>query len=248
MSGDDAAATGARWREEDSTVFIDHGRAFTPERERQHEIVCELIAAAAPCLNAVELCCGAGDLARLLLERVPGVRLLALDGSEKMLAATRARCARYADRLELRAFELADASWRDLRPAPDAIYSSLAIHHLDAAQKRRLFADLRAALHPGGIFVLADLMRPSSEAGWKIAAADWQRAVAARSHALYGDDRALREFEALRWNYFLWPADKAIDHPSSVAEHVRWLEAAGFEGIDLHWMLAGQAILSARRP
>jgi SAM-dependent methyltransferase len=196
----------------------------------------------------VELCCGSGELARLLLERLPEIRLKALDGSPKMLAETRAACAAYADRLDLQAFDLAATGWRRFEPAPDAVCSSLAVHHLDGPAKQQLFLDLFAALRPGGAFVLADLVRPASAAGWAIAALDWDRAVAARSQALYGDDRAQREFERLRWNYFRWPDDNGIDHPSTVAEHVRWLGAAGFEAVDLHWLVAGHAILSARKP
>ena len=237
----------AGWREADSAVFIDYGLAFTPDRERQQEIVCELIADVAPDL-VVELCCGSGELAKLLLERLPAARVRALDGSPRMLAATRETCAAYADRLDLEAFDLAASDWRALRPAPAAICSSLAVHHLDGGQKRQLFQDLYAGLRAGGIFVLADLVRPASPAAWRIAADDWDRAVALRSQALYGDDRARREFENLRWNYFRWPDDNGIDQPSTVALHVQWLAAAGFEAIDLHWLLAGHAILSARKP
>jgi tRNA (cmo5U34)-methyltransferase len=236
------------WREEHSAVFIDYGRAFTPERERQQEIVSELIASVTPCRKVVELCSGSGDLARLLLAHLPEMHLEALDGSPKMLVQTNKTCAAYAERLRLRPFDLAATDWRTFQPAPDAICSSLAVHHLDGSQKRQLFEDLFAALRPGGLFVLADLMRPASEAGWQIAADDWDRSVAVRSQALYGDDRARREFEKLRWNYFRWPDDNGIDHPSTVAEHVEWLAAAGFAAVDLHWLLAGHAILSARKP
>jgi tRNA (cmo5U34)-methyltransferase len=236
------------WREDDSTLFIDYGRAFTPERERQQAIICELVASVAPCQRVVELCCGSGALLRLLLERLPEARALALDGSPTMLAKTGESCAAHAGRLELRPFDLAARDWRQLEPAPDAICSSLAVHHLDGGQKQQLFKDLHAALRPGGVFVLADLIRPDSAAGWRIAAEDWDRAVAGRSVHIYGDDRAERKFAELRWNYFWWPDDNTIDHPSSVAEHVAWLAEAGFEAIELHWLLAGHAIFSARKP
>jgi tRNA (cmo5U34)-methyltransferase len=234
------------WREDDSTLFIDYGRAFTPERERQQAIICELVASVTPG-RVVELCCGAGDLLRLLLERLPEVRALALDGSPAMLARTAATCAAHRDRLELQAFDLAARDWRRLEPAPDAICSSLAVHHLDGEGKRQLFNDLHAALRPGGIFVLADLIRPDSEAGWRIAAEDWDRAVAERSVQIYRDDRAQRRFAELRWNLYRWPDDNTIDHPSTVAEHVAWLDEAGFEAVELHWLLAGHAIFSARK-
>ncbi len=151
------------------------------------------------------------------------------------------------DRLELQAFDLAARDWRRLEPAPDAICSSLAVHHLDGEGKRQLFNDLHAALRPGGIFVLADLIRPDSDAGWRIAAEDWDRAVAERSVQIYRDDRAQRRFAELRWNLYRWPDDNTIDHPSTVAEHVAWLDEAGFEAVELHWLLAGHAIFSARK-
>jgi tRNA (cmo5U34)-methyltransferase len=235
------------WREDDSALFIDYGRAFTPERERQQAIICELVASVTP-TSVVELCCGAGELLLLLLKRLPAVKALALDGSPAMLARTRETCAAHAKRLELREFDLAARDWRRLEPAPDAICSSLAVHHLDGGQKQQMFKDLLAALRPGGIFVLADLVRPESPAGWRIAAEDWDRAVAERSLQIYGDDRAQKKFAELRWNYFSWPDDNSIDQPSSVAEHFCWLEAAGFEALELHWLIAGHAICSARKP
>jgi tRNA (cmo5U34)-methyltransferase len=234
------------WREDDSALFIDYGRAFTPERERQQAIICELVASVMPA-RVVELCCGAGELLSLLLERLPAARALALDGSPAMLAKTKHTCAAHAERLELQQFDLAAQGWRRLEPAPAAICSSLAVHHLDGGQKQQLFKDLHVALRPGGIFVLADLIRPQSDAGWRIAAEDWDRAVVLRSQQIYGDDRAEQKFAELRWNYFCWPDDNTIDHPSSVAEHFSWLEAAGFEAIELHWLLAGHAIFSARK-
>ena len=235
------------WREDNSALFIDYGRAFTPERERQQEIVCELVASVAP-RRVVELCCGSGDLLQRLLERLPEMRALALDGSPAMLAKAGESCAAHRDRLEAQLFDLAARDWRRLAPAPDAICSSLAVHHLDGDGKRQLFADLHTALRPGGIFVLADLIRPDSEAGWRIAADDWDHAVALRSSEIYGDDRAQRKFAELRWNLFRWPEDNTIDHPSTVAEHVAWLTAAGFAAIELHWLVAGHAIFSARKP
>jgi tRNA (cmo5U34)-methyltransferase len=242
-----APARETGWREDDSALFIDYGRAFTPERERQHEIICELITSVTPA-RVVELCCGAGELLLLLLERLPEARALALDGSPAMLARTKESCAAHAGRLELREFDLAALDWRRLEPAPDAICSSLAVHHLDGGQKQQLFENLYSALRPGGIFVLADLVRPESAAGWRIAAEDWDRAVAERSQEIYDDDRAQRKFAELRWNYFAWPDDNTIDLPSSVAEHFSWLKAAGFEAAELHWLLAGHAIFSARKP
>lgn len=42
--------------------------------------------------------------------------------------------------------------------------SALAVHHLDGAQKRALFASLRDLLAPGGRFALADVVVPDDPA------------------------------------------------------------------------------------
>ncbi|MEM7021200.1 MAG: methyltransferase domain-containing protein [Pseudomonadota bacterium] len=243
---DDSFAAREGWREADSSLFIDYGHAFTPERERQHDIICDLIASVTP-KRVVELCCGAGDQARLLLERLPHATLLALDGSSAMLEQTRTACAGQSDRLTLQHFDLAALEVAALDPPQDAIYSSLAVHHLDGPGKQQLFEKLHAALRPGGILVLCDLIEPTSDVGWRVAADDWDRAVAERSAQIYGDDRAERKFAELHWNYYRWPDDESIDQPSTVAEHIAWLAACGFEAIELHWLLAGHAIFSARR-
>jgi tRNA (cmo5U34)-methyltransferase len=246
MSGAEPGAPEA-WAEDDSAAFIEFGPAFVPARERQQAILAELVAAVRPS-RVVELCCGGGELARLVLQWLPGCRLLALDGSARMLAEAAATCADHRDRLELRRFELAEPGWRRLEPAPDAVYSSLAVHHLDGAGKRQLFADLFSALAPGGVFVLADLIRPESAIGRKLAGDDWQAAVAERSQALHGDDRALRAFERLRWNHFRLEEPDALDQPSGLVEQLGWLAQAGFVEVDVHWLVAGHAILSARKP
>ena len=46
--------------------------------------------------------------------------------------------------------------------------------------------------------------------------------------------------------WYLDPDD--IDKPSPLFDHLQWLEDAGFVDVDVHWMLAGHALFSARKP
>ena len=238
------------WTEENSASFIAYGRFFNPERERQFEVIGDLVAAAvqnevAPLL--VELCCGAGDLAAFLLGRFPTARYLALDGSSAMLAETARQCVTFQDRLTVRRFELGSDDWRGMPDQPRIVVSSLAVHHLDGAGKRKLFGDLHALLAPDGAFILADIMRPASPAGFAVAAEAYERAVAERSLKERGDLSMLDKLRELRWNYFRYPDDDSIDQPSTVAEHLRWMEEAGFRGVDIAWALAGHAIVSGTK-
>lgn len=238
------------WSEETSASFIAYGRFFNPERERQFDVIGDLVGAALDGASGpliLELCCGAGDLAVFLLGKFPAARYLALDGSPAMLAETARQCAPFGDRLTTRRFDLGSDDWRGVREQPHAVVSSLAVHHLDGEGKRKLFRDLHGLLAPGGAFVLADIMRPASQAGFAVAAGAYERAVAMRSLAERGDLSMLEKLRELRWNYFRYPEDDAIDQPSTIKEHLEWLEWAGFRGVDLYWAMAGHAIVSGTR-
>src|SRR5919197_5496450 len=98
-----------RWSEENSASFIAYGRFFNPERERQFDVIGDLVSAAVGGESApliLELCSGAGDLAAYLLARMPAARYRALDGSPAMLAETTRQCAAYRDRLTTAQFDL----------------------------------------------------------------------------------------------------------------------------------------------
>jgi trans-aconitate methyltransferase len=131
------------WDEDSSRTFLDYGRYFVPERERQIGIIGELIPPPPAGALLVELCSGEGLLSRALLERFPTCRLLALDGSAEMRERTRTTCGAAADRLTVAAFDLAGRDWRAFAETPHAIVSSLAIHHLDGGEKRTLSATWR---------------------------------------------------------------------------------------------------------
>ncbi len=149
---------------------LDQERGFDPEtyadivaeipgyEELQDRIV--LAAASYPGAGlALELGTGTGETARRLLERMPGLKLVGIDESTKMLAA--AAEVLPAERVTLIASRLQDAL-----PAGrfDLVVSALAVHHLDDHEKADLFARLRVSLAPGGRFVLGDVVVPDDPA------------------------------------------------------------------------------------
>jgi tRNA (cmo5U34)-methyltransferase len=241
----DAQRAGS-WSEDNSRQFVDYGRYFVPDRERQIGIIGDLIPPPGGAL-LVELCSGEGLLSRALLERFPSCRMLALDGSPEMRARTAATSRAHAARLTVAAFDLAARDWRAFAEPPHAIVSSLAIHHLDGGEKRTLFRDLAGALAPGGALVIADIVRPPDARGLALAAQQWDENVRERVQALDGDPAIIEEFGRLRWNYFRDPDGDPIDKPSSLAEQLAWMTEAGFTGVDCHWLLAGHAIFSGRK-
>ena len=90
--------------------------------------------------------CGSGRVSRLLLERLPRGRLIAVDASPQMVARARATLA-----AEPRA-DVREADLIALRLAPgeqvDAVFSNATFHWID--DHEALFDALAAALCPGG--------------------------------------------------------------------------------------------------
>ena len=103
----------------------------------------------------LELGFGTGETTRRVLALHPGARLVAVDGSSRMLAAIETESAEF-----LRA-ELTD-------PLPDGpfelVVSCLTLHHLDATGKRDLFRRIANALTEGGMLVFGDVIAPEDPA------------------------------------------------------------------------------------
>jgi SAM-dependent methyltransferase len=103
-----------------------------------------------PCREALEIGCGAGAFSHALAARAE--RVLALDLSPEMIRVARTRAPQRAN-LD---FQLADASaWPFPSERFDCIASIATLHHLDP---RVLIPRLRAALRPGGVLLILDLV------------------------------------------------------------------------------------------
>ena len=112
--------------------------------------------------------CGSGRVTELLLERVPGAHVVALDGSSRMIDEARRRLARYGDRVS---FVVADLR----EPLPvgpvDAIVSTATFHWVPdhAGLFRRLAAVLRSGgrlvAQYGGAGNIATVIRAMNELG-----------------------------------------------------------------------------------
>lgn len=235
------------WTEAESAVYRDLSRYAVPQREKQIALIVDRVARSTASGDVLEICCGEGLLSAALLDRLPDTRVHAYDGSDSMLAATRQRADDTA-RLATRRIDIASTDWRTFAAPLRAAVSSLAIHHLDGPGKRTLFNDLFSALAPGGVFVLADVIRPATDAGAAIAGDLWDDAVEQRSLELDGNRTGFDLFRRADWNHFRHAVLDPMDQPSTVVEHLDWLREAGFTGVDMHWMTAGQMILSAVRP
>ena len=92
---------------------------------------------------------------------------------------------------------------------------------------------------------MVESLAAESFALWK---RHWDDGVRTRAIELDGDLAMLDFFRRDGWNYYADPLSDPVDQPSSLREQLNWLSDAGLVGVDVHWLKAGHAIFSARKP
>jgi tRNA (cmo5U34)-methyltransferase len=122
-----------------------------------YEELQEAVAAATAGIDAarvLELGTGTGETALRVKAGRPVADWVGIDASGAMLGRARERLPDADLRLQKLEDELPSGSF-------DLVVSALAVHHLDGAGKRELFARVAGVLKPGGCFVLGDVVVPA---------------------------------------------------------------------------------------
>ena len=138
----------------DPATYLDMIRDEVARYDELQEETVRATESVAPASTILELGTGTGETARRVLRQHPGARFVGIDSSEAMLAVAR----QALPDADLRVQQLEEP----LAGGPfELIFSALAVHHLDATGKRKLFERVATALAPRGRFVLADVIVPS---------------------------------------------------------------------------------------
>jgi trans-aconitate 2-methyltransferase len=109
--------------------------------------------------------CGSGRVTRLLAERLPQGRVIAVDGSKSMIEQARQTLAEFGDRVELIHSDLLQLEKPD--PLVDAVFSNAVFHWI--FDHEALFGNLRSTLKPGGVL--------AAQCGGEGNVANWVAAV-----------------------------------------------------------------------
>jgi len=164
----------------------------------------------------LDLGTGDGRLLALVRSRHPGAAAIGLDSSEPMLT----RAAERFDGDPSVDLRIHDLSHPLTTTGPvDAVLSGLAIHHLEDARKRELFAEIHALLSPGGVFANLDLVAPASQ----------------RLHERFRCEIGRTEDD---------PTDRLAD----LSDQLAWLREAGFGEMDCHFKWLELALMIAVKP
>jgi tRNA (cmo5U34)-methyltransferase len=103
--------------------------------------------------SVVDLGCGTGTLAQMILQAYPSAAVTCVDISPEMISLAQRKLAKFEGRTE---FIVEDLERIKFQQSYEVAVSIDAIHHLPNSQKRDLFGRLYDALTPNGIFLLVD--------------------------------------------------------------------------------------------
>lgn len=185
--------------------------------------------------TVLDLGAGTGLLSRMVRAARPDAHLTLLDGAPAMLEQAKAELGGGDDDGARTAYVTADLT--DPLPGEPAsfcaVVSALAIHHLDDAGKRDLFARAYAQLKPGGVFVNAEQVAgptPRLDALYRAWHEEQARAAGSDDAEWEGAEERMR-----------------FDRCATVEDQLAWLRAAGFEDVDCRFQDHRFAVLVARK-
>jgi tRNA (cmo5U34)-methyltransferase len=210
-------------------------RQLVPRYEEMVEVLLDLLYLMRP-RSVLDLGSGPGTLEHLLLERLPGAHLTAVEASREMVEVARSKTAGGKPSPPSGGVRWIHADVMDYHPESpfQAVLSNLVLHNLVSERRRTLLRRIHRWLEPGGVFLWGDLVRfrdPAIQEHFVL-----ERTAFARSG---GCPEAL-----LRENFRKEGED---DTPWSTPETITEGLAAGFEDTELVWAHDTFAIFHLRR-
>ncbi len=181
-------------------------------------------------IRVLDLGAGTGLFSAMVLAAISQVRATLVDLSPGMLEQAHRRLAGLDERVCL--IE-ADYLTADLAGPFQAVVSALSIHHLEDADKRRLFARAHGLLSPGGVFINADQVLGATPQVQEFHHALWLR----QTHQAGITPGQMAEARRRM----------AFDRLTTLEDQLAWLREAGFVDVDCHYRNYGFAVYAGRR-
>ncbi|MFZ5814610.1 MAG: class I SAM-dependent methyltransferase [Bacillota bacterium] len=197
-------------------------RALGDLFDRYYAAIAAQIPAGDAPLAILDLGAGTGEEIAAILPRAPRASFTCIDLSRGMLDRLAERFAPHLEQIAL-----IQGSYLDL-PLPacrfDFAVASMTMHHFPYEVKRSLYARIRAALRPGGLYVEGDwYVGPEEEAQFLQRRASLLSQVEPGAGALYH-----------------------VDIPFTLETQRRLLEQAGFSSVSVPWQEGDKAVLRAQ--
>lgn len=144
------------WQRQDVTQhYLEQVRGGIPFGAEQAKIMLQVVNHFNPNpKRIIDLGCGNGFLAEILLKSYPEASAILLDHSEPMVENARNHMKDYINRCEIIHGDFSHSIQQYAEPGSvDCIVSGYAIHHLPHTKKKELYQEIYNVLTSGGIFI-----------------------------------------------------------------------------------------------
>ncbi|MDL4843085.1 class I SAM-dependent methyltransferase [Aquibacillus rhizosphaerae] len=144
------------WQRQDITNhYLEQVRGAVPFGAAQTNMMLQVVNHFQPTPTRImDLGCGNGILAEVLLQTYPESTAILVDHSEPMVEAARLHMEPYKQRCEIFHGDLYQSIKQFANPnSVDCIISGYAIHHLSHQRKKELYKEIYDLLAPGGLFI-----------------------------------------------------------------------------------------------
>lgn len=161
--------TDDKWRDDERAkrYIRDAQAGGIPLEAEQLDVMMRLVARNRQNVSSfMDIGCGHGVLASVILERYPEACGILIDFNDVMLDAARATLADCGQSLQYinsdYGDEALDKTFAAQKGKIDVIVSRLSIHHQTDERKREIYGEIFNLLRPGGVFVNIEFVAPAS--------------------------------------------------------------------------------------
>ena len=237
----------AVWKSESVVAFYLERKGSRPFLREQLDVMLTVIKGIGRPVNRfMDLGCGDGILAAMLLEEFPDSDGVLVDHSPPMLKAAEKELAGFAGRIHLCEADYGQASWvKSIEQyAPlDLVVSGFSVHHQPDESKRRLYGEIFELLRAGGMFVNQEHVASPTERLAEL----WDQIRVDSLYELAVQRKLNKTRAAVEKEYFERP-DREANLFSSVETQCDWLREIGYVDVDCFFKYFELAVFGGCRP
>jgi len=211
--------------------YDEHIELAIPNYTGMHKELVNLL----PILNHVpkilDLGCGTGITASMVLSKFPEANLVGIDLFETMIKHAQKRLSVYNNQISFIKGDYRIVDWdKDF----DFCISALALHHILPQEKKIIFKKVFNSLNKNGVFAIIDWTNFNSNL---INEASYQNAITFAKINIQNSDIA--DSWAYHW--------KNLNIPNTVEEMTKWLKNSGFRHIECVYRYFGLSLIIAEK-
>ncbi len=239
--------TDAVWKSESVVAYYLERKGSRPFLREQIGVMLTVIKGiGCPVNHFMDLGCGDGILAAVILEGFPDSNGVLVDHSPPMLKAAEKELAGFASRIHLCEADYGKEAWvesiRQYAPL-DLVVSGFSIHHQPDARKHRIYNEIFEILRPGGMFINMEHVSSPTDRLSEL----WDQIRVDSLYELAMQRKLNKTRAAVEKEYFERP-DRDANLFSPVETQCDWLKEIGYIDVDCFFKYFELAVFGGCRP